>query len=52
MGEIGSSDMDEILARLLDTILQKKDVKAHFQPIVHLQTQQIYGYDDFNSPFG
>jgi len=37
--------MDEILEQQLDTILRHKDVKAHFQPIVHLQTRQIYGYE-------
>jgi EAL domain-containing protein (putative c-di-GMP-specific phosphodiesterase class I) len=45
VGEIEGSDMDEILEKLLNAILQKKDVKAHFQPIVHLQSRQIYGYE-------
>lgn len=30
---------------LLETILHEHHLSVHFQPIVHLQTQQIYGYE-------
>jgi diguanylate cyclase (GGDEF)-like protein len=30
---------------LLTKIIQEEDLSVHFQPIVHLQTQQIYGYE-------
>jgi diguanylate cyclase (GGDEF)-like protein len=30
---------------LLQTIIRQKDLKVHFQPIVHIQTRQIYGYE-------
>ena len=37
--------MDRLTEELLHTVIRQQNVKAHFQPIVHLQTQQIYGYE-------
>lgn len=37
--------MDQITEDLLHTVLRQQNVKAHFQPIVHIQTRQIYGYE-------
>lgn len=33
------------MASLLDTIIQREDLTVHFQPIIHLHTRQIYGYE-------
>lgn len=32
-------------ASLIRSIIEHQDIKIHFQPIVHLQTRQIYGYE-------
>ncbi len=37
--------MDNITCDLLNTIIEQQNIKVHFQPIIHLQTQQIYGYE-------
>lgn len=37
--------MQTVREELLQEVLQQENVKAHFQPIVHLQTRQIYGYE-------
>jgi diguanylate cyclase (GGDEF)-like protein len=37
--------MDKVMEDLLDSIIQQQNIKVHFQPVVHLQTQQIYGYE-------
>lgn len=37
--------MDQDTEALLRLTIQQQDVKVHFQPIVHLQSQQIYGYE-------
>ena len=37
--------MDQITEELLHTIIDRRNIKVHFQPIVHLQTRQIYGYE-------
>ncbi|MBV5317072.1 MAG: EAL and GGDEF domain-containing protein [Desulfobulbaceae bacterium] len=37
--------MDQITEDLLHTIIRQQNVKAVFQPIVHIQTRQIYGYE-------
>ena len=38
-------NMDTITEELLNAIIEQHNIKVHFQPIVHLQTQQIYGYE-------
>lgn len=37
--------MEINVEKLLVKIIQEEDLSVHFQPIVHLQTQQIYGYE-------
>ena len=37
--------MDQITGDLLNSIIERQNIKVHFQPIVHLQTRQIYGYE-------
>lgn len=37
--------MDQITEDLLHTVIQQQNVRAYFQPIVHIQTRQIYGYE-------
>jgi EAL domain-containing protein (putative c-di-GMP-specific phosphodiesterase class I)/GGDEF domain-containing protein len=37
--------MDQQTVTLLHTVIEQQDIKIHFQPIVHLQTRQIYGYE-------
>jgi diguanylate cyclase (GGDEF)-like protein len=37
--------MDQITEDLLHTIIRQHNVKAVFQPIVHIQNRQIYGYE-------
>ena len=37
--------MDQITEELLNSIIEQQNIKVHFQPIVHLQTRQIYGYE-------
>jgi len=37
--------MDQITEDLLHTIIRQQNVKAVFQPIVHIQNRQIYGYE-------
>ncbi|MDR3631119.1 MAG: EAL and GGDEF domain-containing protein [Desulfocapsaceae bacterium] len=37
--------MDKSTEDLLNTTIEQQNIKVHFQPIVHLQTQQIYGYE-------
>jgi diguanylate cyclase (GGDEF)-like protein len=37
--------MDQRTEALLDTVIRQQDITVHFQPIVHLQTRQIYGYE-------
>jgi len=37
--------MDQRTEVLLDAVIRQQDIKVHFQPIVHLQTRQIYGYE-------
>ena len=38
-------NMDTITEELLNAIIEQHNIKVHFQPIIHLQTQQIYGYE-------
>lgn len=35
----------ENMESLLEVIIQREDLTVHFQPIIHLHTQQIYGYE-------
>jgi len=37
--------MDQNTESLLHTVIQQQNLKVHFQPIVHVQTRQIYGYE-------
>lgn len=37
--------MDQTTEALLDSVIRQQDITVHFQPIVHLQTRQIYGYE-------
>ncbi len=37
--------MDQNTEELLHTVIRQQDLKVHFQPIVHIQTRQIYGYE-------
>jgi len=37
--------MPEHIEELLEAIIQQDDLTVSFQPIVHLQTQQVYGYE-------
>lgn len=37
--------MDQRTEALLDSVIRQQDITVHFQPIVHLQTRQIYGYE-------
>lgn len=37
--------MHTLREELLHEVLRQEKVKAHFQPIIHLQTRQIYGYE-------
>jgi diguanylate cyclase (GGDEF)-like protein len=37
--------MDQKTEELLHTVIRQQNVKVHFQPIVHIQTRQIYGYE-------
>ena len=38
-------DMNQTTEELLHCILREKTIRAHFQPIIHIQTRQIYGYE-------
>jgi EAL domain-containing protein (putative c-di-GMP-specific phosphodiesterase class I) len=42
---LADRDMNQTTEDLLHCILREKKVKAHFQPIIHIQTRQIYGYE-------
>ncbi|WP_319587267.1 GGDEF domain-containing protein [uncultured Desulfobulbus sp.] len=37
--------MDQNIESLLHAVIQGQNLKVHFQPIVHIQTRQIYGYE-------
>lgn len=37
--------MDQKTEQLLHAVIQQRNLKVHFQPIVHIQTRQIYGYE-------
>ena len=37
--------MDQRTETLLHAVIAQQNIKIHFQPIVHLQTRQIYGYE-------
>ena len=37
--------MDQNIESLLHAVIQRQNLKVHFQPIVHIQTRQIYGYE-------
>jgi len=37
--------MDQKTEELLHAVIRQQNVKVHFQPIVHIQTRQIYGYE-------
>jgi diguanylate cyclase (GGDEF)-like protein len=37
--------MDQKTETLLETVIRQQEITVHFQPIVHLQTRQIYGYE-------
>ena len=37
--------MDQRTEALLDSVISQQELTVHFQPIVHLQTRQIYGYE-------
>ena len=37
--------MDQRTEALLHAVIAQRNIKIHFQPIVHLQTRQIYGYE-------
>ncbi len=37
--------MDKTTEELLNSILERQDIKVHFQPVVHIKTRQIYGYE-------
>jgi EAL domain-containing protein (putative c-di-GMP-specific phosphodiesterase class I) len=37
--------MHTLQENLLHDILRQEKIKAHFQPVIHLQTRQIYGYE-------
>ena len=37
--------MDQRTEALLDSVIRQQEITVHFQPIVHLQTRQIYGYE-------
>lgn len=37
--------MDNKTETLLHAVIAQQNIKVHFQPIVHLQTRQIYGYE-------
>lgn len=37
--------MDQKTETLLETVIRQQKLTVHFQPIIHLQTRQIYGYE-------
>jgi diguanylate cyclase (GGDEF)-like protein len=37
--------MEQRTDTLLHAVIEQQNIKIHFQPIVHLQTRQIYGYE-------
>jgi diguanylate cyclase (GGDEF)-like protein len=37
--------MEQRTDTLLHSVIEQQNIKIHFQPIVHLQTRQIYGYE-------
>lgn len=37
--------MDQNVEELLRAVIRQQNLKVHFQPIVHIQTRQIYGYE-------
>ena len=37
--------MDQHTGALLRSVIAQQNIKIHFQPIIHLQTRQIYGYE-------
>lgn len=41
----GDGIMDQHTGALLRSVIAQQNIKIHFQPIIHLQTRQIYGYE-------
>jgi len=37
--------MDQKTEELLRAVIRRQDVRVHFQPIIHIRTRQIYGYE-------